>query len=388
MFGKSITLFKLLGFEVRIDASWIIIALLITWSLAQGVFPLYDNTLTPATYWLLGVSGALGLFGSIILHELSHSLVARKFGLPMKGITLFVFGGIAEMDEEPPSPKAEFFMAIAGPLASIAIGFICIAIMNVGINFAWPSPPIMVLNYLGVINIILAIFNLLPAFPLDGGRVLRSILWGWKKNLRWATQVSAFIGSGFGLMLIFLGIFSVFAGGVIGGIWWALIGLFLRNASKMSYQSILVKEALQGEKIERFMKPETVTVSPDTTVDHLVEDYAYKYHFTNYPVVKDSQPVSVVNINDIKNIPKEEWDVHTVDELAKPFSTDNTVTFDDNAIKALSVMNKTGNTRLLVVDHGGKLLGAVAMNDLIKFISMKLNLEEDIHQTSGSEKQE
>ena len=388
MFGKSITLFKLLGFEVRIDASWIIIALLITWSLAQGVFPLYDNTLSPVTYWILGVSGALGLFGSIILHELSHSLVARKFGLPMKGITLFVFGGIAEMDEEPPSPKAEFFMAIAGPLASIAIGFICIGIMNAGINFAWPSPPIMVLNYLGIINIILAIFNLLPAFPLDGGRVLRSILWGWKKNLRWATRVSSLIGSGFGLMLIFLGIFSVFAGGVIGGIWWALIGLFLRNASKMSYQSILVKEALQGEKIERFMKPETATVSPYTTVDHLVEDYAYKYHFTNYPVVNDSGPVSVVNINDVKNIPKEEWDVHTVDELAKPFSTDNTVAFDDNAIKALSVMNKTGNTRLLVVDHGGKLLGAVAMNDLIKFISMKLNLEEDIHQTYGSEKQE
>ncbi len=389
MFGKSITLFKLLGFEVRIDGSWIIIALLITWSLAQGVFPLYDNTLSPATYWILGVSGALGLFGSIILHELSHSLVARRFGLPMRGITLFVFGGIAEMDEEPPSPKAEFFMAIAGPLASIAIGFICIAVMNVGINFAWPSPPIMVLNYLGVINIILAIFNMLPAFPLDGGRVLRSILWGWKKNIRWATRVSAFIGSGFGLMLIFLGIFSVFAGGVIGGIWWALIGLFLRNASKMSYQSILVKEALQGETIERFMKPQTVTVAPETTVDQLVEDFAYKYHFNSYPVVNGSQPMSVVNINDVKNIPREEWNEHTVNELAKPFSTDNTVTFDDNAIKALSVMNKTGNSRLLVVDHGGKLLGAVAMNDLIKFISMKLNLEEeDIDQTTGSGKQE
>lgn len=389
MFGKSITLFKLLGFEVRIDSSWIIIAFLITWSLAQGVFPLYDNTLSTGTYWFLGVIGALGLFGSIILHELSHSLVARKFGLPMKGITLFVFGGIAEMDEEPPSPKAEFFMAVAGPLASIAIGFICIGLMNAGINYAWPSPPIMVLNYLGVINLILAVFNLLPAFPLDGGRVLRSLLWGWKKNLRWATRVSAFIGSGFGLMLIILGIFSVFAGGVIGGIWWALIGLFLRNASKMSYQSILVREALEGEKIGRFMNPQTVTVSPETTVDHLVEDYAYKYHFSNYPIAKDSRPLSVVNINDIKKIPREEWNEHTVDELAKPFSTDNTISIDENAIKALSVMNKTGNSRLLVVDHGGKLLGEVAMNELIRFLSVKLNLEEeDIHQSSGSGKQE
>lgn len=388
MFGKSYTLFKLLGFEVKIDSSWIIIAVLITWSLAQGVFPLYDNSLTTATYWILGVIGALGLFASIVFHELSHSLVARKFGLPMKGITLFIFGGIAEMDDEPSSPKAEFFMAIAGPLASVVIGLSCIGIMNFGIRAGWPSPPIMVLNYLGMINIILAIFNTLPAFPLDGGRVLRSILWGWKKNLHWATRVSSFIGSGFGLMLIFLGIFSVFAGGVVGGIWWALIGLFLRNASKMSYQSILIREALEGQKIERFVKPYAITVPPDMTVDHLVEDFAYQYNTNTFPVEQDSKPLSVVDVNDIKSIPKEEWKEHTVNEIAKPFSTDNTITIDDNAIKALSVMNKTGSSQLLVVDHGGKLLGMIAMNDLLRFLSIKLNIEEDEIPTQGNGRQQ
>jgi len=218
MFGKSFKLFKILGFEVRIDASWIIIALLITWSLAQGVFPIYADYLTPVTYWILGAAGALGLFISIVVHELSHSLVARRFGLPMRGITLFIFGGVAEMDDEPPSPKAEFFMAIAGPIASIIIGLFFIGLFSVGRVLFWPTPPMILFSYLGTINLILAAFNLLPAFPLDGGRVLRSILWGWRKNLRWATRVSSIISSSFGLALVFLGIFSVLGGGLVGGI--------------------------------------------------------------------------------------------------------------------------------------------------------------------------
>jgi Zn-dependent protease/CBS domain-containing protein len=387
MFGKSLKLFKLLGFEVRIDASWIIIALLITWSLAQGVFPLYDQTLSIATYWILGAIGALGLFGSIILHELSHSLVARRYGLPMKGITLFIFGGVAEMDDEPPTPKAEFLMALAGPVASILIGAAFIGLLNIGRVSAWSSPPMMIFNYLGTINLILAVFNLLPAFPLDGGRLLRSVLWSWKKNIRWATRVAAFVGSTFGLLMIFLGIFSVLAGGLVGGIWWTLIGLFLRSASKMSYQSILVREALGTETVQKFVKPDPVTLPPTTTIDHLVQDYAYKYHLNTYPIVNDSQPLSVVNLDDIKKIPKDEWNSHTVEELAHPCSVDNTISVNEQAMKALTLMNKTGNSRLLVVDPGGKLLGIVAMQDLLKYLSIKLDLGvEEIGQTTGTDR--
>lgn len=376
MFGTRFTLFKLLGFEVRIDTSWIIIALLIVWSLAQGVFPLYDRNLSPSTYWILGVLGALGLFASIIFHELCHSLVARRFGLPMKGITLFIFGGVAEMDDEPASPRAEFLMAIAGPLASIGVGALCFALLSFTRGIL-ARPPGLVLNYLGTINLILAGFNLLPAFPLDGGRVFRSVLWRWKGNLRWATKVASRVGSAFGLFLIFLGVFSVLGGGLIGGIWWALIGLFLRSASKMSYQNVLVRDALEGESVRRFMKEDPVTVTADTTVDHLVEDFIYKYHYKMFPVVKDSKPLSCVNINDVRNIPREEWNHHTVDELAKPCSTDNTISIDEDALKALSLMNRTGSSRLMVVDHGGKLVGMVAMRDLMRFLALKLDLEEE-----------
>ena len=377
MFGSRITLFKLLGFEVRIDISWIIIAVLIVWSLAQGVFPLYDKTLSPLTYWLLGVGGAIGLFASIIFHELSHSLVARRFGLPMRGITLFIFGGVAEMDDEPSSPKAEFLMAIAGPLASIGIGALCLGLLSL-IRGIWPRPSELILNYLGTINLILAAFNLLPAFPLDGGRVFRSLLWRWKGDVRWATRVASQVGSGFGLFLIFLGVFSVLGGGLVGGIWWALIGLFLRSASKMSYQNVLVRSALEGESVKRFMKTDPVTVSGDTTVDHLVEDFIYKYHYRMFPVINDSRPLSCVSINDVKSVPREEWDHHTVRELARPCSTDNTISMDEDAIKALTVMNKTGSSRLMVVDHGGKLIGMVAMRDLMRFLALKLDLDEGV----------
>lgn len=374
MFGARITLFKLFGFEVRIDASWILIAILITWSLARGVFPVYNPNFSAATYWILGVIGALGLFASIVVHELSHSLVARRFGLSMKGITLFLFGGVAEMDEEPSTPKAEFFMAIAGPLASIAIGFIFLGLLALGRN-RWPQPPLLILSYLGSINLILAVFNLIPAFPLDGGRVFRSILWGWKKNLRWATRIASTVGSGFGLVLIFIGILSVIAGGLIGGIWWVLIGLFLRSASKMSYQSMLIRGALEGEPVKKFMTPDPITVSPDTTVDHLVEDFIYRYHFQIFPVTNDSKPLTCVNVKDVKHLPKNEWSDHKVAELARPCSSNDTIMADDDAIKALALMNRTGNNRLMVVDNGGKLLGMVAMRDLLKFLTLKIDLD-------------
>ena len=190
MFGKRITLFRLLGFEVKIDASWLIIAVLITWSLARAVFPAYFEGLSGATYILMGIVGALGLFSSIVVHEFSHSLVARRFGLSMKGITLFIFGGVAEMEEEPPTAKAEFFMAIAGPAASVVLGGVLLGITVLGTRYGWPNPVIGVLSYLWTINLVLAAFNLLPAFPLDGGRVLRSALWGFTGRLAWATRIA------------------------------------------------------------------------------------------------------------------------------------------------------------------------------------------------------
>ncbi|MDR0306675.1 MAG: site-2 protease family protein [Chitinispirillales bacterium] len=367
MFGRKIRLFSIFGFQVSIDMSWIIIAVLITWSLAQGVFPLFYKDLTPAAYWIMGAVGAVGLFASIVFHELCHSLAARRFGLPMRGITLFIFGGVAEMEDEPPSARAEFFIAVAGPVSSVFLGFFFWGVLLLGSSFAWPVPVLIIFSYLRIINLVLAVFNMLPAYPLDGGRVFRSILWGIKGNIVWATKVASAVGTGFGLALVAAGIFSVFTGNIVTGIWWALIGLFVRGASRMSYENVLVRGALQNEPVKRFVDSDPVTVPAYTTVDHMIENYVYKYDFNIYPVVGNCN-LKCVNVDDVKRVPRPEWPSHKVDEYAKPCSSDNSVLDSENAMKALAVMNRTGNSRIMVVTQGGELVGTVSQNDLVRFL--------------------
>jgi len=374
MFGKKIKLFKLLGFEVSIDFSWIIIALLIAWSLSTGLFPFHYENLSTRTYWTMGIVGALGLFFSIIVHEFAHSLVARKHGMPMKGITLFIFGGVAEMKEEPPNAKAEFLMAIVGPLSSVALGLIFFVIHSVW-DGVMPEPIDGVISYLAFINGILAVFNMVPAFPLDGGRVLRSILWGVKKDLNWATKISSSIGSGFGIFLIIVGVFNVFGGNFVGGMWWFLIGMFLQSAAKMSYQKLVTRRALEGESISHFMKSDPVTVPPKISVDELVNDYVYKYHYKMFPVVEDGNRLrGCVTTAQIKEVPKDEWKLKNVGQLAAACSNENTISPDQDATVALDIMNQNQMSRLLVVDRG-RLLGIVTLKDLLKFLALKVELE-------------
>lgn len=376
MFGKSIKLFKLFGFTVKVDMSWIIIALLVTWSLAAGLFPGQYKDLPVRTYWLMGILGALGLFASIIFHEFSHSLVARRYGLPMKGITLFIFGGVAEMDDEPPSAKAEFMMAIAGPASSIvlAIGFYIVSL--VGKGGLWPSPLNGVIQYLALINIILAAFNMVPAFPLDGGRVLRAALWSWKNNIKWATRMASQIGSGFGVFLIALGVVAVLTGNLIGGIWWFLIGMFVRGAAQMSYQQVIIRQALEGEPISRFMEPNPVTVPPSITIQELIDEYVYKHHFKMFPVLDNGKLSGCVTTRQVKEIPREEWSQRVVGDLMGQCSEENTITPDTDSMKALSIMRKSDASRLLVVD-GDRLVGIVSLKDMLKFLSLKVELEEE-----------
>jgi Zn-dependent protease/CBS domain-containing protein len=376
MLGKSITLFKLLGFEVRMDVSWFILALLIVWSLAQGLFPVYFKNLSALTYWWMGIAGALGLLVSIVFHELCHSLVAKRYGLSMKGITLFIFGGVAEMEDEPPSAKVEFFMAIAGPVSSILIGVVFYGIWMVGKGGGWPQPIYGVFGYLAFLNCILAGFNLLPAFPLDGGRVLRSLLWSWKANLRWATRIASQIGSMCAVGLIILGVLNLFSRNVIGGIWFFVIGMFLWSASRMSYKQLMIRKALEGEHVKRFMEPNPVTVAPSITVHELVEDYIYKHHFKMFPVVEDGKLIGCITTRQASDIPREEWSMRTVGELTGQCSSENTVPPEADAIKAIAMMNRTGNSRLMVVENN-RLLGIIALKDMLEFLSLKLDLEKD-----------
>lgn len=378
MFGKRVSLFKLFGFEVKMDMSWLIIAVFLTWSLAKGFFPLVYEGLPETTYWWMGFVGAMGLFGSIIFHEFFHSFVARKNGMAMKGITLFIFGGVSEMADEPLTARSEFSMAIAGPLSSVALSLGFYGILLLGRSWSWPLSVDGVFNYLMFVNALLAGFNLLPAFPLDGGRVLRSALWQWKKNLRWATRIASRIGSAFGVLMIVLGVANIMFGSFVAGFWWFLIGLFLRNASNVAYQNVLTRRALEGERVERFMRPatETVTVSPNTSVETLIEDYIYKHDHKMYPVRSNGDLLGCVNVDEVKNIPREQWSQHTVSEMARECSPDNTIGPKKDAVQALSTMQRSGTKRLMVVDQD-KLVGVITLNDLLEFLAQKVDLEEE-----------
>jgi Zn-dependent protease len=374
MFGRRFRLFKLMGFEVGIDASWIIIAILIAWSLSTGVFPVQYKDLPTRTYWIMGIVGAIGLFLSIIAHEFCHSLVARKSGMPMKGITLFIFGGVAEMGDEPPSAKAEFQIAVVGPLSSIAIALVFYAIYALGHAGGWPPPFNGVVVYLAIINMLLAVFNLIPAFPLDGGRILRSILWGWKKNLRWATRIASNIGAGFGIFFIVLGVFRILGGNFVGGMWFGLIGLFIHGTAKMSYQQLITRRALEGEPLKRFMNANAVTVPPSTRIEELVENYIYRHHFKFFPVAENGRLIGCITTRQIKDLPREQWKQKTVGELAVECSADNTIAPGADAVEALSAMRRKNASRLMVVEND-RLVGIIALKDMLEFLSLKVELD-------------
>jgi CBS domain-containing protein len=265
-------------------------------------------------------------------------------------------------------------MAAAGPIASILLAAATYGVYLVGKGAGWPEPPIAVARYLGLINGLLAAFNLIPGFPLDGGRLLRSVLWVWKQNLRWATRITSQIGAGFGLLLIFLGILHMLRG-EFAGLWWLLIGLFLRDAATTSYQQLLLRKGLEGEAVRRFMISEPVTVPASSSIEELVEGYIYRHHFKMYPVVEDGRLLGCVTIRQVKAIPRNEWKRHTVGEVATPCSPENTLHPEDDAMKALSTMSRTGASRLMVVE-GNRLVGIIALKDMLGLLSLKVELEE------------
>jgi Zn-dependent protease/CBS domain-containing protein len=377
MFGKGVKLFTLFGFPVRVDFSWLLIALLVTWSLAVGLFPVSYPDMTEVQYWIMGTVAALGLFASIVLHEFGHSLVARRHGMPMKGITLFIFGGVAEMQDEPPNAKAEFQVAIAGPITSIVIGAVCLAIAGTGSTLDWPKTVTGVLSYVGIMNVVLVAFNLVPAFPLDGGRVLRSALWKWKNNLKRATRITSHIGMAFGVVLIVLGVLSIVSGNFVGGIWWVLIGLFLRGAAQTSYQQLLFRRALEGERVRQFMATEPVTVPPSASIKDVVENYMYRHHHRMFPVTEHDALVGCITSREIRNVPRDQWEQRVVRDVARPCTSENTIGPEADAVEALSKMRRDGASRLMVVEDGN-LRGTLTLKDLMKFLSLKLELEEDM----------
>jgi len=368
-------LFTILGFEVRLNLSWLVLGLLITWTLAEGFLPERYPELSTQSYWWMGVAGAIGILFSIVFHELSHSLVGRSMGLPIGGITLFTFGGIAEMRQEPPSPKVEFLMAGAGPLSSLLLAAVVRVVEAVGIQAGWPLQVIGVLYYLAVVNVVLAVFNLVPAFPLDGGRMLRAALWAWRKDLREATRIASTMGSAFGIALIVMGFLSFLGGDFVGGMWAVLIGLFLRGAAKASWQQLLLSKALRGKTAKDLANDDTPAVSSSTSLQEFTDRYVYRYPLRTFPVVDGSRLIGCASVDGLKAVPERQRDDKTIDDIMTECSSDNTVRSDADAMDVVKDLGgPTGVSQKIVAD-GDRLVGTISLDDLRHLMSVSAELE-------------
>jgi Zn-dependent protease/CBS domain-containing protein len=382
MFGMRWQLFRLLGIPISVDVSWLLILALLTLNFAEGfpemlqmVFPGTASQLSAADYWLMGLITALAFFVCIVLHELGHAVVARARGMPIRGITLFLFGGVSELGDEPTSAGTEFLMAVAGPLVSLVLAVLFGIVAALGYRNDWPHPVVIVLDYLALINAVVMVFNLIPAFPLDGGRVLRSFLWAVTGSVRRATRWASHIGQGFAWLLIALGVLQLFGHHWWGGIWTALIGMFLNGAARSSYQQVLIRQALQGEPVRRFMNPHPVVVPPELDLRRWVEDYVYRYHHRSFPVVAaDGRLLGLVTTAALTDLPRDEWDRHAVGEVMRTDRAAFTIAPTADALQAFEQMQRQEISRLLVVE-GDRLAGLVSLKDLLQFLNLKLDLE-------------
>ena len=367
---SSLRLGRIAGIEIGIHYSWLLAFILIAWSLAQGFFPQNYQGWDLATYWITGVLAALLLFVSVLVHELAHSLVAIARGLPVRGITLFIFGGVSRIEGEPEKPKVEFTMAVVGPLASLALAGIFWGLHQV--VGEQDSPLAAMLFYLALINALLAGFNLIPAFPLDGGRVLRSILWGATGNLTRATNIAATVGRFFGWGLIGFGIFQLVSGNFLGGIWIAFIGWFLSSAADASRREITVRGQLTGVPVKAVMDPSSETISPQTPVEKVVRDIFLQRRRRAAAVYQDDRLVGIVTITDVKGLPQQKWTQTPVGEIMtrEPLYS---VGMDDALNLALKLLTRHDLNQLLVLKEG-QLVGFLNRADIIRYLQLSQEL--------------
>ncbi|HXI87128.1 MAG TPA: site-2 protease family protein [Parvularculaceae bacterium] len=374
MFGLSVKLFRIFGIDIRIDLSWAVIALFIAWSLAMGVFPKLYEGFAPGAYWWMAVLAVIGLALSIIIHELAHSLVAKAEGLPLKSVTLFFFGGVSELEEEPKSPLAEFAMAIAGPAISVVLAFVFNEIARIVGEMRSFSAASAAFHYLALINFILAAFNMLPALPLDGGRAFRALIWAVKGDFTAATRLAARVGVWIATAIIAFGALGILVGGFVGGLWWILIGLFIRSmAASAVYQEQMMR-LFKGAPVSDFMTRNPVAVPPDLTLRAFVDDYVYQRHFDLFPVVEGGALVGAIGLRETKSAPVDAWEKTRVGDVMARVDDTNTIEASVDAMTALAKMQKQRASRLIVVDRG-RLVGMIALKDLLDLLSLKMALE-------------
>jgi Zn-dependent protease/CBS domain-containing protein len=362
----NITLGRLGGVEVRINWSWLVIFALIVWSLADGVFPSQNPGLSRGTHVAMAIVAALLFFASLLLHELGHAWQARREGMEIDGITLWLFGGVAQFKTRFTSAGAEFRIAIAGPLVSLVLGVAFVLIALAGL----PSAVDGVAAWLGYINLALLVFNLIPALPLDGGRVLRAALWQFRGDLGWATRIAANIGRGFAYLFIALGIAMFIFEGSFSGAWLAFIGWFLLQAAGAEARYIATEAALDGLRVRDLMVRNPVTVDGDLTVGRFMDEVARSRRFTTYPVVDGERPIGLLAFSSVAGVPRSEWDSRRVRDAMIPLDRVPLLTEDETAVEALTALSPPTSNRGLVVENG-HLAGLLSITDLTRALEVR-----------------
>lgn len=391
--NRGLRIGQIFGINIYIDASWVLIFLLVIWSLASGLFPAWHPEWGAGLRWGVALVASLLFFCSILLHELSHSVVAKARGLPVRRITLFLFGGVSNIEREPPTPKTEFLMAVVGPLTSIVLGIIFLALARIGVTSSERmletprevmlelGPVATLLLWLGPINIFLGIFNLLPGFPLDGGRVLRSILWqatgSLQRATRWATGVGRVIGWLFiltGIAMAFGARVPIFGTGFVSGLWLVFIGWFLSNAATASYQQTIIHNLLEDVPVSRLMRANVPTVAPNLTISTLVYEHVMGTDEQAFPVVENEQMIGLVCLEDIRRVPRDQWDHLTVGDIMTRAGQLDVVAAREDASEALEKLTRRDVRQIPVVDNG-HLVGLLRRRDILKWLDVQSSAE-------------
>lgn len=360
---------SLFGIPLRIHVSWLLVFGLVSWSLAAGYFPAQLPDLPVWSYWTKAIITAAMFFASLILHELGHSLVARWHGVGIASITLFVLGGVSEMRDEPRTPRQEFEIAAIGPAISLALAGVFAVVGSLTRGDGAPTGTTVVLFYLASVNLLLAIFNLLPAFPLDGGRVLRAALWHFKGDLVDATRTAARVSSLLALGLIGFGLLQLFAGR-FGGVWPALIGWFIRQAAASAATQVSLRQALANLRVRDVMTQDPETVTAQEPVTQLIEDYFARHTYGGYPVERNGEVIGIVTLHDLRKVRPEDRFRTTVEQIMSPLTPDLVVAPDTPVFQALTRMLSTNVGRLLVLEPGRR-AGLVTSRGILHLAQVK-----------------
>jgi len=375
MLGPDWTIGRIWGIPIKVHLSWFAVFGFVTWTLATGYLPDMLPGLSPARYWGMGGVAALLLFGSVLLHELGHSYVALRYRIPIRQITLFIFGGIAQMNREPPGPRAELLIAVAGPAVSVLLGGVLLALAAT----VDAGQGLIALGLLvGSVNMQLGLFNLIPGFPLDGGRVLRAGLWAWSGNFHRATRQASLVGQGFGLLLGLFGaaLIAGAAGGLIpgpvaaNGGWMVLIGLFLFGATRGSRRQAGIKASLELVAVGNLMASPVTTVSADLPVAEAVAQHFVPQGYGGFPVSDEGRLVGMVSVEDVQALPSSLWPWRRVRDIMQPWSAAMETGSDVSALAALEQMQREGLARLAVMDEG-RLVGLVTRSGIARFLQLR-----------------